>query len=148
MLGTPPAFILSQDQTLMFVCLPGQNSFLLLLRGCFRFLFLSGFLPASFLTGSSGFSFPSLYCFFFVSFSELFFRIFRAALLFICQGSSSQHHSTCDFHIISECKIIVNIFIKIFLLFFQNIVEAQFTPAAKPCPDVFNILQMLYLYKL
>ena len=86
-LGTPPAFILSQDQTLMFVCLPGQNSFLLLLRGCFRFLFLSGFLPASFLTGSSGFSFPSLYCFFFVSFSELFFRIFRAALLFICQGS-------------------------------------------------------------
>ena len=65
MLGTPPAFILSQDQTLMFKFVRSKSVWLILpFYCCFRFCSLK-FL------------------------SELFvlFGIFRVALLFICQGA-------------------------------------------------------------
>ena len=89
-LGTPPAFILSQDQTLMFVRLPAAVP-----SAGFTVLF-----------GSMGFSMDCLFFEFPLNFPFRFplpscspftglqaFRffgalgIFRAALLFICQGS-------------------------------------------------------------
>ena len=65
MLGTPPAFILSQDQTLMFKFVRSKSVWLILpFYCCFRFLF----------------SEISLRTF-------VLFGIFRVALLFICQGA-------------------------------------------------------------
>ena len=65
-LGTPPAFILSQDQTLMFKFVRSKSVWLILpFYCCFRFLF----------------SEISLRTFF------VLFGIFRVALLFICQGA-------------------------------------------------------------
>ena len=72
MLGTPPAFILSQDQTLMFNL--GRDQL---------WLFLTFFTAFWVFLLPSGFPLP-------VSGTVLFwnsFRIFRVALLFICQGA-------------------------------------------------------------
>ena len=81
-LGTPPAFILSQDQTLMF-----YDCFLLpvslwLLSSIFSYsglLFLG--CPLLDFSCPLKFSLPSALLF------QACFGIFRAALLFICQGS-------------------------------------------------------------
>ena len=89
-LSTPPAFILSQDQTLVIKFFPVQNNL-------------------------SGYSFRS-YCFRFVCFKFLppraftltdrslkFLRIFRVALLFSFQGSSRLFPQTqLWYHIISS----------------------------------------------
>ena len=72
MLSTPPAFILSQDQTLMFNL--GRDQLWLFLT--FFTAFWVSLLPSRFPLPVSG--------------TVLFwnsFRIFRVALLFICQGS-------------------------------------------------------------
>ena len=62
-LSTPPAFILSQDQTLELILFPSDS-------------------------GPKPLGFCSVYCSFFVrSFFLKFFWIFRVALLFICQGA-------------------------------------------------------------
>ncbi len=72
-LGTPPAFILSQDQTLMFILRLAAS----LLLASFSFTVFGS--VASLPRRPLNFLLPS--------FGPL--RIFRVALLFICQGSSA-----------------------------------------------------------
>ena len=93
-LGTPPAFILSQDQTLMFFrsLLPVPSGFRQSLSGFYR-LFLSVLLFLWVDLFTDLFSEISLWApRFQTAFQRLLrfslFRIFRVALLFICQGSS------------------------------------------------------------
>ena len=80
-LGTPPAFILSQDQTLMFydcfllpVSLASFQYFSVFWFTVFGLSFV-GLLLSSEILPPSAFPLPAC------------FGIFRAALLFICQGS-------------------------------------------------------------
>ena len=87
-LGTPPAFILSQDQTLMFFrsLLPVPSGFYRLFLSVLLFLWVDLFTDL--------FSEISLWApRFQTAFQRLLrfslFRIFRVALLFICQGSSA-----------------------------------------------------------
>ena len=94
-LGTPPAFILSQDQTLMFFrsLLPVPSGFRQSLSGFYR-LFLSVLLFLWVDLFTDLFSEISLWApRFQTAFQRLLrfslFRIFRVALLFICQGSSA-----------------------------------------------------------
>ena len=84
-LSTPPAFILSQDQTLMLKCYLRSSS--KLLSSYFRKLFNNDPLSRQFLLAYPFFTVR------FALFSELSFAIFdcygifRVALLFICQGT-------------------------------------------------------------
>ena len=94
-LGTPPAFILSQDQTLMFFrsLLPVPSGFRQSLSGFYR-LFLSVLLFLWVDLFTDLFSEISLWApRFQTAFQRLLrfslFRIFKVALLFICQGSSA-----------------------------------------------------------
>ena len=82
-LSTPPAFILSQDQTLEFEFSEGKFRF----RKMQFFLIFLTLLSELTLANSSFFT--ALGCLFPDRSLNLLFRIFRAALLFDCQGSSS-----------------------------------------------------------
>ena len=91
-LSTPPAFILSQDQTLVIKFFPVQNN----LSGysfrsyCFFRLSVSGSFPQRDLTLTDR--------------SLKFLRIFRVALLFSFQGSAGLSPQTqLWYHIISLC---------------------------------------------
>ena len=124
-LSTPPAFILSQDQTLLFYS--GHSklgfSFFTAFLGLFRsffFLSLKSFRCLSLARLTYHASGPLLLCALSLRFrleSSQLRNIFRAALLFICQGSKSftpKFLLTWSFYMIPNQTIIVNYFLEFF----------------------------------
>ena len=141
-LSTPPAFILSQDRTLVFkffspkifprmVKLPFSSSF--------PFFSSKNFCPfkvpldpasllwLSFPSGTPSASFPPLLASlpvrftvlrsFFLNSLKIFFGIFRVALLFICQGALFRPSRNSD--IVALSLLLVNIFFLFFSIFFS-----------------------------
>ena len=132
-LSTPPAFILSQDQTLMLKVLSFQNY--LATSFIWYFYCFFGWILKS-LNSQILFSFlllwnspDELFCFnsSYLS-NSVRFGIFRVALLFICQGSFKSFHwfvllfavvLSSNSVIISQCFASVNNFFNFFKTFFE-----------------------------
>ena len=133
-LGTPPAFILSQDQTLMFkLFLLGRSFFLLALFSAGALLLLGRCPLRSSVPGNQGSMFtvrdvsrfpfrrlracvPSAPR----SGVENFVRIFRVVLLFSCQGVADIFRASACF-IISRLELFVNSFFYIFSSYLQHV---------------------------
>ena len=117
-LGTPPAFILSQDQTLVFFPSSFSRPASLVLPSLLLLFLLTWFLFSE---------------------SSFFLRIFRVALLFICQGSVGLFWRNSI--ILSQLLFPVKTF---FTFFFQLFSSSFPLPALLPAVEFYYISSALF----